>query len=451
MHIANRRVRALLGTALAATMLAACSSSSSSTSPGNSTASTPMSTGASSMPASTSGGAPVKLDVGTFGVFGYLEAKLWDKYHQLNPNVTVVEHKQEQEGDYWTALTAHLTTGTGLYDVQAIEVGRIAQVAGGPLGAKFIDLKSQGLDPTQWYDFKVKQATTPGGQIIGAGTDIGPEAMCYRNDLLKAAGLHTDRAMLKDDWSTWDKYIALGKQYQAKVGSSKPWVDSAAGIFRIYVGQSTTQYANPDGSPNYENSTVTGGWEVAAQLAESKLSAKLSQFGTDWNKAFSQPNGFATIACPAWMLGYIKTQAKDAFKGKWDVAIAPGGGGNWGGSFLAVPTASQHQADAAKLVLWLTAKDQEIAVFQAVGNFPSNKSAASDPAVANHTNDYFNNAPDGQLFSQAASQTGAAPVGKNDATIAQDITNGILQMEKGTDKTTAWNAVKTQIQKDIGG
>ena len=45
---------------------------------------------------------------------------------------------------------------------------------------------------------------------------------------------------------------------------------------------------------------------------------------------------FATMLCPGWMLGVIKGNAKDI--STWNVAdVFPGGGGNWGGSYLTVP------------------------------------------------------------------------------------------------------------------
>ena len=65
------------------------------------------------------------------------------------------------------------------------------------------------------------------------------------------------------------------------------------------------------------------------------LSAKLQQWSDDWTASF-QKDGFATMLCPGWMVGVIEGNAKGV-KG-WDVANTfPGGGGNWGGSYLTVP------------------------------------------------------------------------------------------------------------------
>ena len=57
--------------------------------------------------------------------------------------------------------------------------------------------------------------------------------------------------------------------------------------------------------------------------------------------------------------------------GKWDIATVPGGGGNWGGSWLAVPTPSKHQKEAIELIKFLTSGTSQLAAFKAEGNLPS--------------------------------------------------------------------------------
>ena len=71
----------------------------------------------------------------------------------------------------------------------------------------------------------------------------------------------------------------------------------------------------------------------------------------------------AFSTCPAWMMGYIQGQAP-ATKGKWNIAPVPGGGGSWGGSFLTVSKQSQHPAEAADLVKFLTSPASELYVFK---------------------------------------------------------------------------------------
>ena len=80
------------------------------------------------------------------------------------------------------------------------------------------------------------------------------------------------------------------------------------------------------------------------------------------------------------MMGYIKDQAPDT-SGKWDVAAIPGGGGNWGGSFLAIPKESKNPQAAYDLAAYLTAPEQELRIFKDTGNLPSLPALYTDPAL----------------------------------------------------------------------
>ena len=58
----------------------------------------------------------------------------------------------------------------------------------------------------------------------------------------------------------------------------------------------------------------------------------------------------------------------------------PGDGGNWGGSFLAVPKQSKHQ-EAIELAKFLTSPQGQIGAFKAEGNLPSSPTLDDDPAM----------------------------------------------------------------------
>ncbi|MFE4645379.1 extracellular solute-binding protein, partial [Streptomyces sp. NPDC056730] len=166
---------------------------------------------------SDSAGGKVTLTVDLFGSFGYKEAGLYAEYQKLHPDITIKQSDTEDEADYWKSLQTRLAGGGGLGDVQGVEVGRIASVTQ-QQSDKFEDLKQYGADKLkdQFAEAKWSAATTEDGRILGLGTDVGPEAMCYRTDLFKQAGLPTDRDELSRKWSTWDGYLALGEEYKKK-------------------------------------------------------------------------------------------------------------------------------------------------------------------------------------------------------------------------------------------
>jgi cellobiose transport system substrate-binding protein len=259
----------------------------------------------------------VTLTVGLFGTFGYKEAGLYDEYMTVHPNVTIKETSIEFEQDYYQALQTHLAAGAGLSDVQGIEVARIAEVTQ-TQADKFADLRDLGADDLEstFFPWKWEAATSPDGAVVGLGTDTGPLAICYRTDLFKQAGLPTDREELASMWETWPDFIEVGKQYAAKAPDNSAFMDSASGYYNAIIGQSESQYYDEDGNPIYDsNPAVKDAWDLAVQAIQAGLTAKLKQFDQPWNQAFA--NGrFATIACPAWMIGYIKGQAGDASSGK---------------------------------------------------------------------------------------------------------------------------------------
>jgi cellobiose transport system substrate-binding protein len=399
--------------------------------------------------------AKVTLSVGLFGTFGFKEAGLYDAYMKAHPNVTIKEDTVEQSGDYWTRLKTRLASGSGLDDVQGIEIGFVADVVQNH-ASQFVDFAAlpEGSQlKSSFYDWKWQQASA-GGKTVGLGTDTGPEAICYRPDLLKKAGLPSDGAALASKWSTWEDYINFGKQYESsptKQSGSK-FVDSAASIFSTAVYQGTEAYNNADGKPDPTGSDgVKNAWKFATDAAQAKITSGLSQFSPPWNKAFSS-GSFATIACPTWMMGYIQSQAGATNSGKWSVApVLPGGATNWGGSWLGVPKASKHQKEAIALVEWLTNKEQEVKMWTDGGHWPSNQQAAADPAVKGAKSAYFSNAPVGQIFGDISDKMKIPPIGLYDTQMQTAFTQQLTNVEtKGTDPGKAFNDALSAVKQVTG-
>ena len=245
--------------------------------------------------------------------------------------------------------------------------------------------------------------------VMGYGTDIGPEAICYRADLFEAAGLPSDRAeVAKLLDGGWDKYFTVGKDFVAK--SDAAWFDAADGVFQGMINQIETPFENADGTPIPlgENTEIKKAYDqlITAAVTDD-LSADLAQWSTDWSTAF-QNDGFATMLCPGWMLGVIEGNA-EGVEG-WDIAdVFPGGGGNWGGSYLTVPTQGAHPEEAKKLAAWLTAPEQQLKAFASKGTFPSQKEALASPELLKSTNAFFNDAPTGQILTNRANAVSVTP------------------------------------------
>ncbi|MFF9036726.1 ABC transporter substrate-binding protein [Streptomyces sp. NPDC014892] len=395
-------------------------------------------------------GGKTTLTVGTFGVFGYKQAGLYDEYMKQNPDIVIKENVTTKTSVYWPKTLTRLQAGSGTDDIQAIEIGNIAEAVQSQ-GNKFVDLGKE-VDKSQWLDWKNQQATTKDGKLIGLGTDIGPMAICYRKDLFEKAGLETDRTKLAEQWKgDWSKYVDLGKEYMKKAPSGTKFVDSASSVYNAALGGASERYYDKDGNPIWEKSTgVKDAWDAAMSVATSDMSAKLKQFETPWDQGYAK-GSFATVACPAWMIGYIQEKSGDSGKGKWDVAAAPTAA-NWGGAFIGVPTASKHQKEAIALAKWLTAPEQQAKVFAKQASFPSTPSAYPTLKPSPDTTAYFSDAPLTQIFSDSAKTIPVQHFGTKDQPIGTAIADiGIVQVEqKGKSPEEGWEAASKEIKDVLG-
>jgi cellobiose transport system substrate-binding protein len=343
---------------------------------------------------------PVTLTVQFFGSPGLEEAV--KAYQAAHPNVKVDLQNKGQLKDFAPQLQQYLAAGKGAGDIVMLEEGNIGGYLQEPDGfANLLDLGADKIKD-QYAAYKWGGALTPDGKkLIGLGTDVGPLALAYRVDLFQQAGLPTDRTEVSKLWATWDDYVATGKKFQEKVKTAK-WLDSATSVVQPYVMQNadTWFYSKDNKFIGDTNPAVKQAWDLGLGLAADGLTAKLKRWDPTWDAAF-KAGAFATVPAPPWYTGVIKERAGDGAKGKWDIATIPGKGGNWGGSYLGIPKQSKHQAQAFELLKYLTGKEGEVAQYKAVGALPSNLDALQDPAVADSTNDYFNNAPFGKIYGGA--------------------------------------------------
>ncbi|GAB2807915.1 ABC transporter substrate-binding protein [Actinocorallia aurea] len=380
---------------------------------------------------SASGG-DITLTVDTFGAFGYDE--LFTQYEAAHPGIKI-EHRNEKEHEkvYVPKLLQYLETGSGAGDVVALEEGILTSLRG--QADKFIDFNSYGGAELESKFIKWKYdlgKSLDGKSLMALGTDVGGLAMCYRTDLFEKAGLPTERDEVSKLWPSWADYKSTGEKFQGKVEGTK-FVDGPAALYNAILSQEApkngnyTYFDNANAYVADKNPAVRTAFDTVNGLKD--LSAGLKAFTPEWQTGFKK-DSFATMACPAWMLGVIKENSGDAYADKWDVASVPGGGGNWGGSYLAVPKQSEHPKEAAELAKFLTSPESQITAFKAVNALPTSPEALKDPQVADAKNDYFNDAPVGQIFAAGASNLQPVQLGVENVsvrTVFEDILIAIGQ------------------------
>jgi cellobiose transport system substrate-binding protein len=387
--------------------------------------------------------APITLTVSTFNNFGYTD-ELLAEYTKEHPNVTVEHIVAATSDEARLQMLKAFTTGDGseLADVVAAEVDWLPELM------QHAELFEDLTDPdvaNRWVNWKVAQATAADGKLLGYGTDIGPEAICYRADLFEAAGLPTDREgvanLLGGKDATWERYFEVGREFAEK--SDAAWFDGATGTFQGMVNQLPAAFEDPEtgeAKDLADNTEVKDLYDEIVGSVDDGLSAGLVQWEGDWDAGF-QNDAFATMICPAWMTGPVEERA-GGVEG-WDVAnVFPGGGGNWGGSFLTVPASGENTEAAKELAAWLTDPAQQTKAFESAGTFPSQIEAQDSEAVQSFTNPFFNDAPVGEIFAARAQSIDSAPYkGANYFAIRDEVTNALNRVDvtKSQDADEAWD------------
>lgn len=157
------------------------------------------------------------------------------------------------------------------------------------------------------------------------------------------------------------------------------------------------------------------------------------------------------MICPAWMTGPVEERSGGVTG--WNVAdVFPGGGLNWGGSFLTVPASGPNAEAAKELAAWLTDPAQQTTAFENAGTFPSQLEAQESDAVQSFTNDFFNDAPVGTIFVNRALAIDSAPFkGANYFSIHTTVQDGIkrVDVEKTDDAASSWQKTLQSFQ-DLG-
>ena len=384
-----------------------------------------------------SSGGTTTLTLATFNDFGYTDELLAE--FTAETGIEVVHNKAATSNDARANYFQKLGK-SGLADVEAVEIDWFTEAM------QYADLLAPVPDDLKgrWLDWKEASATDADGNLIAYGTDIGPQGICYRSDLFAAAGLPTDRAEVAAPFDgDWDNFFTIGADYTAKTG--KPFIDSANSVLQGIVNQLEFAYEEPDGAIiATENPDIEAAYKAVVEKAV-PIAAYAGQWSEDWFASMASGE-FAAMLCPGWMLGVISGNAPDITG--WDIADAfPGGGGNWGGSYLTVPANGANVEAAQKLADWLTSPETQLKAFTNAGTFPSQVEALASSELAAATNDYFNSAPTGEILtSRAEAITVATFKGPKYFQFHDALQNAVTRVFDGLeDETTSWNTWVTEV------
>lgn len=382
----------------------------------------------------------ITLTIHVFGGVGFGYDALVEQYMEDNPGI-IVDYQittDNYDQEYRPTLIQQLDAGNAP-DIAAFEEQGVGQMVA--MNDAWVDLAQYGLEAREsdYPAWKWELGHTNDGKLAGLGTDVGGMAMCYRTDVLQAAGLPTDREEIGARWSTWDGFLEVAQEF-VDSGVDAAFVDSPNQIYNTRLIQ---EAGNGDGTSYFDrdNNYVAGqspavktAFNFLAELHAMGAVGPFENFSEEWFAAM-EAGGFATMGCPAWMMGVIEGGSGADNAGNWDVAPVPGVAGNWGGSWLGVTKDSDHPEEAAALVDYLTSPEGQLGAWEAVSNFPSSPEAQQDPSVAGTTNEYFNGAPTGAIIADSIAAYEPVFFGALHSaarTAMEDVLFGLIQGQYGS-------------------
>ncbi len=95
-----------------------------------------------------------------------------------------------------------------------------------------------------------------------------------------------------------------------------------------------------------------------------------------------------------------------------------------------MPKQSKHAKQAAELAKYLTSVNSQIAAFKARNNLPSSPQALDDPAVTSFKNEYFSDAPVGQIYAKGAKALKPLYLGADSNPVGQRFEDALLALEQ---------------------
>jgi cellobiose transport system substrate-binding protein len=371
-----------------------------------------------------------------------------DVYTKAHPDVHIKLTEVGSTTETAQALTTALAGGK-VPDLVLIQGDDLPKFMQSP--DNFVDLTTLGADKmkSDYLPWVIAQSTTKDGKVIGIPTDVGGMAIAYRTDLFKAAGLPTDRDAVSKLWPTWDAFMETGKRYVQATG--KPFVDNTpTSIFFQAVNQGSERYYDAGHNLSYDNPQVKAAFDLTLAVFQSGISAKKTSFSAGWTAGMSKGD-FAVVSAPSWLLNQIKTNAPGT-AGKWDIATIPGGSGNWGGSFLAIPKRAKNPQAAWNYIAEMQSPAGELKHFLSQGSLPTTPSVYSDPSLVAKTDPFFSNAPIGKIYTQSVVGIKPFYIGPADATVGTELLNTLTSVEQGkVSPADAWNKALTNVQNALRG
>jgi cellobiose transport system substrate-binding protein len=349
-------------------------------------------------------------------------------------------------GDFKQKLLTTFNGGTSIPDITGIKGEDIASLL--PQATRFVDLKTLGADSIlgDYLEWKVKQATTLDGKVLGIPIDIGPTALFYREDIFAKGGLPTDPAKVGTQLSSWDDFLAAGLELK-KSNPKALIVSDAVDLYTLIINQGTDRYIDKNNKFIGDGDHIRRAWDLAVKAITTKVDAKTLAGTPDWNAGLDQGT-VPAMSGAAWVALDVKAACKTSV-GKWRLAATPGGPANFGGSFLSITKNAADPAAAFEVIKYMLSADNEAKAFTDAQIFPATPAAYEKPQLK-AADPFFGGQVTIDIFGPAAKNIPIAYEAPLDAAVAAPYADALKTVQSGSKSPdAAWQDAVSKA-KQIG-
>lgn len=338
-----------------------------------------------------------------------------EKYHELNPNVTVEGEPNGWDG-YEQKILTQIAGGTAA-DLVQIDQPWLANLCS--RGEVFVDLTNNPNVDLSEFDAKfLENYCSYNGKIYGLPTGTNVNTLIVDKSMLKAAGIDENTVF------TWDNIITIGKQlheYNPNWYLNGATPDHMRFWFEMYMAQLAGGVVDENGKVMFTEAQAVQAFEYFQKWIDNNVIAPFAQTSLFYQKFGENPEWVNGNMCIAWT--WTSSMYKD-FGGRtgFSTTTLPvmEGAKNTGvllrpSQIYVVPSSSKNAAEAVKLLAFMTYDKDAAAILGTARGVPSSKTSL---AVAAETGAISE-------LTETATTEGIAQAG--DAQSAYQMNNQIVQ------------------------
>jgi multiple sugar transport system substrate-binding protein len=333
---------------------------------------------------SASGGNKTTLRIWAMGREGEVLSQLIPGFEKEHPDIHV-----EVQQIPWTAaheklLTAYVGESTpdiamlgNTWVPEFVALNSLAPLDSFATQSK--DIRRDDFFPGIW------KTNVVNGKTYGIPWYVDTRLIFYRTDLLAKAGYKTFP-------TTWAEWTTAMKKMKSQMSArqfpllmpTNEWPQPVD--FAMEAGSPILRDGGRYGA--FEQPAFRKGFDYYIGFYRQGLASPVSTSQvSNLFQEFERGNIAMFISGP-WYIGELKTRLDSSVQDKWSTAAMPGingvGVSMAGGSSLSLFAASQHKAEAWKLMEYLSRPQLELEFYKLTGDLPPRISAWQDTALANN-------------------------------------------------------------------